>query len=501
MMDIHSLIWNFIIFQLIIISLIVQINAEEKTSLNIAVIPFKTYFPINYNLTDVKKQLINSYIYSKIYFYIEVSSGQKIPMFLNFEQAQIHTSEKIVYFRDEDIENPLYSFNCSHICNYNYKNSNSYTHISDSDKLFYNWPYCIASEKMIFYKDLKNKQKSTYEVQFLHISNGNLVCFLSGIYDTPNIFDKPVSLFYQIKNLINSNKFTWSLYYDTQNEGKFIIGDIIGNKNLEFYNENKKENYIALKQSAFGEKIFWKFQADTIYIGNYINKISKAFDIVIYNRYISVTKDLFSDIKRQYLIDTNKENNLCFEEETDKNKQTGIYNYLTIYCNKKKYLSLTDNYKKLKDFTIYLSEVKQNISFTPKELFIEKGDYVYFFIREDRKKDSYSIGSILLEKYVTVFDDDAKILYILKQKSYSNIKEEKDNTTFKIVLIAILIFIFCAIVFFIIGKLYGKKIFRFRKKKANELDDDDFDYTPKNINEGKNNNEGLLDDNEENGGS
>ena len=256
-----------------------------------------------------------------------------------------------------------------------------------------------------------------------------------------------------------------------------------------------------MKQSAFGEKIFWKFQAETIYIGNYINKISKAFDIVIYNRYISVTKDLFSDIKRQYLIDTNKENNLCFEEETDKNKQTGIYNYLTIYCNKKKYLSLTDNYKKLKDFTIYLSEVKQNISFTPKELFIEKGDYVYFFIREDRKKDSYSIGSILLEKYVTVFDDDAKILYILKQKSYSNIKEEKDNTTFKIVLIAILIFIFCAIVFFIIGKLYGKKIFRFRKKKANELDDDDFDYTPKNINEGKNNNEGLLDDNEENGGS
>ena len=29
-----------------------------------------------------------------------------------------------------------------------------------------------------------------------------------------------------------------------------------------------------------------------------------------------------------------------------------------------------------------------------------------------------------------------------------------------------------------IGKLYGKKIFSLRKKKANELIDDDYDYTP-----------------------
>ena len=59
-------------------------------------------------------------------------------------------------------------------------------------------------------------------------------------------------------------------------------------------------------------------------------------------------------------------------------------------------------------------------------------------------------------------------------------------------------FILCAIIFVVIGKFWGKKLFGSRKKKANELDDN-FDYTP-NIND-KNNNGGLLDDSEDNGGN
>ena len=98
--------------------------------------------------------------------------------------------------------------------------------------------------------------------------------------------------------------------------------------------------------------------------------------------------------------------------------------YSTIYCNKNKYLSLTDNYKKLNNFTLRVDTIKVNITFTPQELFLEKDNNLYFFIRVDRLytydeeeenyEDKFSIGTIFLEKFVTVFDGDAKCLYILK---------------------------------------------------------------------------------------
>ena len=107
---------------------------------------------------------------------------------------------------------------------------------------------------------------------------------------------------------------------------------------------------------------------------------------------------------------------------------------------------------------------------------------------------------MFLEKYITVFDDEAKQLYILKRKVEPK-EPEKDNTALKIVLIVFLSFVFCGIIFVVIGKFYGKTLFATRKKKANELDDDNFDYTPQSINNGKNNNDALMDDNsEENGG-
>ena len=139
---------------------------------------------------------------------------------------------------------------------------------------------------------------------------------------------------------------------------------------------------------------------------------------------------------------------------------------------------------------------KENITFTPKDLFMEKGDKIYFFIREDIKSDYFTLGSLFLEKYITVFDDEAKQLYILKKKVEPK-EPEKDNTALKIVLIAILSFVLCGIIFVVIGKLFGKKLFATRKKKANELDDDYFDYTPQSINNGKNNSNALMDDNSE----
>ena len=494
---------NFFSFSyLIILFALLTKNCESKNISYIAVIPFKSYLPQDNNYPGKIMELIISMAFRKLYLDIPIESGQKLPMFLNFHQAIMHLREKIDYFGNigHGTKAELqYTDNCKEICTYNFKNSNTFTPLSEFKK-FYSTFSRIASEKMIFFKDLKCEKPSTYTLEFHQSSNDTNLCLLTGFLRTESLADLDVSWFHQIQNLIHSQKYSWALYFNNQNEGKFIIGDIIGNDELKFYNDNNEDNYIKLEHNAFGLTIFWKLDVLKLHIGNYVNELKKQFPIDINSKYITVTEELFEDIKTQYLI--NKGKDICFEEKASKY-------YKTIYCNKKKYLELTDNYKKLDNLVLFLNNVHENITFTPKDLFLEKDDYMYFFVRVDISppigEDEYenvefSIGTILLEKYFTVFDDKEKTLYILKQKSNTSAEEsEKDNTTLKIVLISVLSFVLCAVIFIVVGKLYGKQIFGLRRKKANELDDDNYDYTPGSINNQKKDDDSLLKDDEENG--
>ena len=493
----------FTFFNLIIISLLFQINTDNSNNLNAAIIQMKTFYPKDYKETDPIKQLVNSFNFRKIYLDIEVKSGQKMSTFLNYDEGRMHTSNQIAFFRtdlEKDIE--LYTKNCEQICTYNYQRSASYKSYTDFNINFYGFLARKASEQMIFYKDLEAKDKSTHEMNFLHVSNDTHSCLLAGNFNSKSQADKDYNLFLQVKELINSQKYTWSLYFNNKDEGKFIIGDIIDNDKFTFYNNNTKDNYIQITQSEPLGKIFWKIKFENIFIGNYTKEIKKEFFIDLNSRYISVDENYFDEIKKQYMFD----DNVC-------QKVINIYKinnrnakiYTTIYCDKNKYLQLTDNYKKLNNLTLRVETIRVNITFTPQELFFEKDNNLYFLIRVDRLftydeeediyEDKNSIGTILLEKYVTVFDDDAKCLYILRPKDMPIIPP-KDYTTLKIVLISVFSFILCAIIFIILGKVYGKKLFA-RKRKANELEDT-FDYTPENVKDENDSNKNLLIDNEEN---
>ena len=508
----------FSISKLIILFLLVKAYCDGEKGNFTGIFTIKTYYPTGYDNNQIQ-DLINSFNYRKIYLDIEVESGQKMHMFLTNQISTMHTYNTIAYYRDEnDKAVSQYNERCEKICTYNY-NSYSYQSLSFFDKKFGNLIACKASEKMIFYKDLAQKEKTINKFNFLHVSNDSHICLLGGLVEG----DEEYNLLYQVKKLIKSKKYTWSPYFINRDEGKLIIGDIIGNNKLEFYSDNIEDNYMQFgkQYSPSGTSIFWKVGIGNIYIGNYTKELTnQLFDIDFDSRYISVNEDLFNEIKNEYMLN-NKE--ICKEVQTifsiSRTREYERTAYKTIYCDKEKYLALTDNYKKLKSLKLEFSHLLDYIAFTPQELFLEKDNNLYFYIRDhetfyqyysDIDADSgriyyyHSIGTILFEKYLTVFDNDAKMLYILRHKNdISNdgeiIKEqEKENTTLKIVLICVLGFIFCAIIFVIIGKFYGKKLFITRKKKANELVDDNFDYTP----ESNNDNKGLLGVNEEeNGGN
>ena len=494
-------IYHLDFFCLIIILVLFYVDCQNEKDYNIAVLPFQSFLPKK-NSPDTNIALISSWIYRMLYLNIKVESGQNISMILNYDQPQIHTNHMAAYFKDLEGSDERYVTDISEICSFNYKASNTYKLLTNFNYTFYSKPYsCYASESIILYRDINLKQTSINEIKFVHSSNDTQNCFCAGLIESESLMEKIHSLYYQFKQLINSKSFTWSLSFTRPNEGKFIFGDIINNTNIPFNNNNDRDNFISILQNPYSSyRIHYQIKIDKIYVGNYINDTATSFQIDIHKRYITVSKDLYIKIKELYMLDTSTEKDMCKEVNPDKF-------FYTIYCNKKKYLEHTDNYKKLKNLKFFYNPDKYNFTFTPQELFLENDDYIYFFIgygvKYVKDEDDYesiyntfTLGSIFLEKYTTVFDDEAKLLHILTDKETKEANEE--SYTLKIVLIVVLSFILCAGIFVIIGKLYGKQLFGGRKKKANELIDDEYDYSPKDINN-EEKKEGLFKESEENG--
>ena len=470
----------YLIFILFLnISIINKAKTQLNNHTNYILIPFKSYFP-QIDSSSPNNALVNSWTRRKLYLDIEDESGKKLPFILNSEEPLIHTSENVSLLRTDEQYFKPYISKASDICNFNFKNSDSYKYTTEFNKSFhYLTNICYAKESIYLYKDFNLKDKQLYNLDFIHSSNETHVCFFAGLQLTEALYEKPLSLLYQLKNLINANSYSWALKFTSPEEGFLIFGDIVGNDKLKFYNDNIEDNYITQNVfSMYASVIHWKFYLEKIYFGDYVITKSENFYFFIDfpTRYITVPRVYFNDIKSKYMLaNENLDEDICFEEVAE-------FYFTTVYCNKKKFLSLTNNYKKLPNFILYGYQLEGNLTFSAKDLFLEKDDKVYFFIAFDsHKTDEWNMGSIFFEKFITVFNNDLKTIKILKRGENDNSNKNKSNKT-KIILIIVLIFILSALIFSFGGIFFGKKIYQARKKKANELDDDEFDYSPQSIN-------------------
>lgn len=476
-------------FRLILIIAVINLgNCINESEGDFVIIPFKLYYPKDDEIMNVNKQLVTSWVMAKLYLDIENESGQKLQMILNNEEPQMHTGEGVALYRVQEEENyKPYNKKVDDMCTFEFQKSNTYQCTSAYDHTFYSRENCCyAKEKMQFYTDFNLKEKKSFDISFIHSSNATHICFFSCLQLTESPADQPINMFYQIKHLINSNKYTWMLKFNSPDDGYFIFGDIINNNKLKFYNDNNEDNFIPINIPPILFKIYWKLPFKKLFIGEYIINLDSYFSLNFETRYITVPYEYFYEIKKQYLL-TNENlpdsvnKFICFDEESN------LY-FHSVYCDKKEYLALTDNYKKLPTLNLLLNNY--NISFTPQELFIENGDKIFFFIAYNKHayEGDWYIGNIFLEKYITVFNNDARQLNILKRNLNINPepdtqqKNDENNSTFKIVLIVILVFILTALIFGFLGIFYGKKWFQNRRKIANELEDENYEYLEKSIN-------------------
>lgn len=482
---------------LFILSAVTIVECEGENQNNAIIIHFKSFFPKDDYPPNESKSLINSWIRRKLYLEIENKSGQKLPFIINLKIPEMHIRNNVSLIRDdEERYYKPYTDNISNFCYFDYHSSDTYELTTKYNYTFlYITNTCYAKEQVYFYSDLNLKDKKIYEIEFVHSSNETKVCFFTGLLLTDSFAYKRSNLLYQLKHLINSKSYSWALKFDSPDEGELIFGDIKGNKNLKFYNDNSEDNYKSYQVQTFSETIYWKLYFEKIYFGDHVFQADTSFyfNIDIHNRYIAIPKEYFNQIRgKYYLSDDNytsidsEKQFICFEDDSQ--------SFHSIYCHKKEFRELTENYKKLPELKLFGINIGFNITFSGKELFIEKDEKVYFLIGYSTKSDyEWQMGNVFLQKYLTIFDNDAKLVSILKRDDKaSNENDDNDSNIGKFVIIIILIFILSGLIFGFLGIFFGKKYFQSRKKKANELDDDDYDYSPNSINVDENKNS-LLD--------
>lgn len=300
-------------------------------------------------------------------------------------------------------------------------------------------------------------------------------------YNVPNEFYAPGLLGLKLKRddekkQVNENRFIYQIkkygladtetfFFDFDkngDKGYFVIGeDLFDNDNYLKINAGK------IKISYYTEIIDWSFNFDKVYYGN--NEIKYVENAVIRSENgLIIGPFEYNKILSNY-----------FANETKCNYSTALMGYATFryyYCDE----NFDEN--NMEDLTFQLKLIGYNFTLSPKDLFYKKdGKKYYKIIFPFYSTQQYWYFNFdFLRKYKLRFDYDRKLIYIpIKNETQ---EEENINTdSFSIfkqayfwIIIFMGIFIVVLIAFIVV---YLKKYPR--KKRANELDDDDYEYTKK----------------------
>ena len=456
----------------------------------VVVLSFKTYYrkePDNFKVSDV----IN--YWGKNIIYTESSIGtppQKIKIILNSQSYGVNLFQHMC-----DISDSLYIKENSNTF-YIEKNINSYHPMKNAS---------IINETLYFYNKVNNTKelKPLKYMKIIYSDNDKYIqedsyeyhdntCINAGLgLGWMYYQDVQTNLISQIKKGYNLETYDFTFNYNSENEGKVVIG-----AEPHIYDQ---ENFFELQYRITGavngvNDRDWFLNFDKLY---HIYKVKSTGTIV--NENIGLIKsikiqfdlgliigpdDYKKTIELHFFNDLIKEGK-CYEEVLlDKNT--------VFYCEK----SAEDNIKN--DFPTLYFEMKQFnkiFELNYKDLFREKNEKFYFLVyfQEYSFANYFSVGKIFLKKYMFTFNHNTKMIGYYNEDLPGGKKKNNNNESFFtqhkilfIILVIVLIIVFGVLGFFL-GKLVYDKV---RKKRINEVDDN-YDYNPQendNDNNDKNNN-------------
>ena len=401
---------------------------------------------------------------------------------------------------------------------YNYKNSSSYETFDKDVNIRWIPSSTRFPSRDIFYFPHYNSYKSFKEKKISEFNITNKIAFLrvEEIHEkNPNYFNE---MYYEygiiglmlianpyytgiefVKSLKEANEtssYTFHLYFENtkkkgfatnDNKGYFLIGEELSDnkdniKNIEYIKCLEVNTYSKLIWGMIFSHIYFKSNDNRI---EEINNIINSSEIIVNYPYIKGVPEYFDFINKIF-FDELLDKNICYVINFTKHDIYTRYKSYGYTCdsNSKYFMDKLNN--QFPDLILYNSDFNKNFTLTKNDLFAfntkDKNDNNLYFLIVNGIDDQnrWILGIPFLKKYILSFDYDNKRIgyYINYGKEKDEDKNGKENrisffesTAFKIIMIII-----AAGIIFVLGMIFSNYLKKTRKKRANELDDDNFEY-------------------------
>ena len=466
----------FTIYSLLLITLISFCN-------NYLIIPFtikKPTIKTKNNLIDASEYLgyiKNNQLTTNIYI---GTPEKEIEIYLTMETYDFFLGKGFCLQNPNSPYNPTFSST--------YKNE---AYITIFSALFSNGTQ--SKDNFTFYNNLSLTQNNSIgQIEFIYGIASNqifeiifpdMICGYLGLQFTLSTdYTEYHSLIYQLKTLSKVESKYWSiLFYDEKDkinnyDGILAIGLNESDYKTFFNNDN---DYNITHSAEYGYKNrFWELKFNEFYY--YINKRNYSFFTDIYSQIIIdynfiICNEAYFNSTKTYFFNKYIEKGICYIDKNETSVKTGkadtrLIN--VIICDKKKFKDKkkfpTLYFKYIDFYTIF--------EFDYKDLFQEIGNSLIFsIVFDENNKNHWVLGRIFLKKYQFIFDNDQRTITYIKRNNTKSKDNNKNNlSTTTILKIMLIIFL---LIGFGVGIFVGKKLWdKNRKKRANELADDEYDY-------------------------
>lgn len=413
--------------------------------------------------------------------------------------------QRVKAFIEQNSDSFIFRNDKSHDVFYNKRyfpnNSSSFNKISDL--VLDNQELKIVSDNF-FFKGVEENFILNFLIDDHKNSANNTYVAHIGL-NIPNSKDGETypNLILDLKKKDKINKLIWGLDFDDRYDGNFTIGEDLYDYNLTKY---PKSNYSPLKLgSDYSIKFDYIFMEDYSRENNNnensikINlKLGKFFFNL--NSGIIIGTNQYKDLIDKMFFNELIQQNICkidILSRHNRNTQSDDEYYL-YNCEDKKFIMknglrypINYNFDNFPNLIFGSKELNYEFRFTNKDLFEHIYHRYYFLIlfkkdENSNEKNDWYLGEPFYKKYKFSINAENKEIGFYLEKNDNNVENKniKSNNILKYIIEGIILF---SIIF--IAYYKGISIHEKRKKRINEVKDENYDYITersKDINESNN---------------
>ena len=422
------------------------------------------------------EELMKTLFYNQIYVNIKVGAAKKeIPFYLYLQQYPLVIQSSNV--EEKQVKGI-----------YNESESNTYEKIGKMDSFIVDDMSYAFLSKDNFYFNNDNIESlipfylSVENYERTHITEGGKMGFK--LFSTSAHSEDSNFINNLKKNKIISS-YLFSIIYDTktfdEDTGKLFIGAYPHILDENHYTE---DNFISDEANSIRDNIEWNFNFDEIKVNNKIVDKNANSYFYIEIGFIIGKKEYFDyikslDIWNEYFNNNKKCHEAHFKiDDLESNDISPKLNdeFTVYYC----YKDVDIDKLNFGDISFVKKNKNCSLDFSNNDLWMEKNGYKYFLVIQNQfYNDNWYLGKPFFKKYPMVFDSDSKIIGLYTKtiennnNNYSKTENSTSSTLIYIIIIVGLVIIVIGLIILLI-KCYIKLP---RKNRANELSDDNYEYS------------------------